>query len=135
MEMDLAAVTVLLEIDAGEGERSSDAVGMDLRIRGHIHTSQVFRFHMSVSLGGAFWSGTGGNARLPSGRMARLIASFFGSGLILGRLRGSHGGSGTVGGLLALVISVLLPPVYGRLAALGATIVLGIWSIQALKLG
>ena len=67
--------------------------------------------------------------------MARLIASFFGSGLILGRLRGSHRGSGTVGGLLALLISIPLPPVYGRLAALGATIVLGIWSIQALRLG
>ena len=67
--------------------------------------------------------------------MARLIASFFGSGLILGRLRGSHRGSGTVGGLLALGISILLPPVYGRLAALGATIVLGIWSIHALRLG
>jgi phosphatidylglycerophosphatase A len=67
--------------------------------------------------------------------MARLIASFFGSGLILGRVRGSHRGSGTVGGALALAVSLLVPPVYGRLAALGATIVLGIWSIQALKLG
>ena len=67
--------------------------------------------------------------------MARLIASFFGSGLILGRVRGSHRGSGTVGGALALAISLLLPPVYGRVAALGAAIVLGVWSIQALKLG
>lgn len=67
--------------------------------------------------------------------MARLIASFFGSGLILGRVRGSHRGSGTVGALLALVISFLVPPVYGRLAALGGAIVLGFWSIQALKLG
>jgi phosphatidylglycerophosphatase A len=67
--------------------------------------------------------------------MARLIASFFGSGLILGRVRGSHRGSGTVGSLLALAISLLVPPVYGRLAALGAAIVLGILSIQALKLG
>ena len=67
--------------------------------------------------------------------MARLIASFFGSGLILGRVRGSHRGSGTVGGALALAISLLLSPVYGRVAALGAAIVLGVWSIQALKLG
>ena len=67
--------------------------------------------------------------------MARLIASFFGTGLILGRVRGSHRGSGTVGSLLALAISLLVPAVYGRLAALGAAIVLGIWSIQALKLG
>ena len=67
--------------------------------------------------------------------MARLIASFFGSGLILGRVRGSHRGSGTVGALLALAISLLVPSVYGRLIALGATIVLGLWSIQVLKLG
>ena len=67
--------------------------------------------------------------------VARLIASFFGSGLLLGRIRGSHRGSGTVGGALALVVSLLLPPLYGRLTALGATIVLGIWSIQALRLG
>ena len=67
--------------------------------------------------------------------MARLIASFFGSGLILGRVRGSHRGSGTVGALLALAISLLVPSVYGRLIALGATTVLGLWSIQALKLG
>jgi phosphatidylglycerophosphatase A len=67
--------------------------------------------------------------------MARLIASFFGTGLILGRVRGSHRGSGTVGSLLALAISLLVPTVYGRLTALGAAIVLGIWSIQALKLG
>ena len=67
--------------------------------------------------------------------MARLIASFFGSGLLLGRIRGSHRGSGTVGGALALVVALFLPPLYGRLTALGATMVLGIWSIQALKLG
>ena len=67
--------------------------------------------------------------------MARLVASFFGSGLILGRLRGSHRGSGTVGGALALAIALLVPPVYGRLTALGGAIVLGIWSINALKLG
>ena len=67
--------------------------------------------------------------------MARVIASFFGSGLILGRIRGSHRGSGTVGSLVALAISLLVPSVYGRLTALGVTIVLGIWSLQALKLG
>ena len=55
--------------------------------------------------------------------------------MILGRVRGSHRGSGTVGGLLALAISLLVPPVYGRLAVLGATIVLGVWSINALRLG
>ena len=64
-----------------------------------------------------------------------MVASFFGSGLILGRLRGSHRGSGTVGGALALAIALLVPPVFGRLTALGLAIVLGIWSIDALKLG
>lgn len=83
----------------------------------------------------ALWPGAAAFARLPSRLMAHLIASFFGSGLILGRVRGSHRGSGTVGALLALAISLLIPPIYGRMAALGATIVLGIWSIQALRLG
>ena len=81
------------------------------------------------------WSESGAFAQLPSTPMARLLASFFGSGLILGRIRGSHRGSGTVGALLALAISLPLPPVYGRLTALGASIVLGIWSIQKLMLG
>jgi phosphatidylglycerophosphatase A len=67
--------------------------------------------------------------------MARLVASFFGSGLILGRIRGSHRGSGTVGALFALVVSLWLPAVYGRMLALGLAIVLGIWSIRALRLG
>ena len=67
--------------------------------------------------------------------MARWVASFLGSGLLLGRLRGSHRGSGTVGALVALGISLLIPPVYGRILALGVAIVLGIWSIQALRLG
>lgn len=40
--------------------------------------------------------------------MARLIASFFGTGLILRRVRGDDMGSGTVGALLALGIAVLL---------------------------
>jgi phosphatidylglycerophosphatase A len=34
-----------------------------------------------------------------------------------------------------LAIALLVPPVYGRLTALGGAIVLGIWSISALKLG
>lgn len=40
--------------------------------------------------------------------MRRVIASWFGSGLILGRLRGSDTGSGTVGALLAFVMSMAL---------------------------
>ncbi len=40
--------------------------------------------------------------------MARLIASFLGTGLILRRLRGADIGSGTVGALFALGLSLLL---------------------------
>lgn len=38
--------------------------------------------------------------------MRRLLASWFGTGLILGRIRGSDDGSGTVGSLLALAIAL-----------------------------
>lgn len=38
--------------------------------------------------------------------MARILASFFGTGLILRRLRGADMGSGTVGGAFALVIAL-----------------------------
>lgn len=37
--------------------------------------------------------------------MHRLVASWFGTGLILGRLRGSDSGSGTVGALFAAVVA------------------------------
>ena len=40
--------------------------------------------------------------------MARLLASWFGCGLLLRRLRGVDDGSGTVGGLVALVPALLL---------------------------
>lgn len=40
--------------------------------------------------------------------MARILASFFGTGLILRHLRGADIGSGTVGGAFALVIALLL---------------------------
>ncbi len=43
-------------------------------------------------------------------RVRRLLASWFGTGLILGRLRGSDAGSGTVGSLAALVIVLLIRP-------------------------
>lgn len=43
--------------------------------------------------------------------MARLVASFFGTGLILRRLRDDDTGSGTVGGLFALLLALALYPV------------------------
>jgi phosphatidylglycerophosphatase A len=79
--------------------------------------------------------GAGGLCLFTLSVVARFIASFFGTGLILGRVRGSHRGSGTIGAIAALAISLLVPSVYGRMTALGATIVLGIWSINALELG
>lgn len=62
--------------------------------------------------------------------MHRFVASWFGSGLILGRLRGSHSGSGTVGAALALAMSLLIGR-WGWPAQAAATVVvigLSIWS-------
>lgn len=42
--------------------------------------------------------------------MARLIASFFGTGLILRRVRGRDIGSGTVASLFALVVAIAAQP-------------------------
>lgn len=61
--------------------------------------------------------------------MARFIASFFGSGWIFGKLRGSDAGSGTLASITALGIALLVPPVYGRIVALGVVILLGVWSV------
>ncbi len=55
--------------------------------------------------------------------MTRLLASWFGSGLILGRLRGSDAGSGTLASLVTLPISLLLGHYGGWAAQAGAAIV------------
>lgn len=65
--------------------------------------------------------------------MRRTIASFFGSGLILGRLRGSDLGSGTVGSAVALPLSLLLGDRLGWGAQLGAAVVaavVGLWACR-----
>ncbi|MDX1448288.1 MAG: phosphatidylglycerophosphatase A [Acidimicrobiia bacterium] len=62
--------------------------------------------------------------------MHRLIASWFGTGLILARVRGSHAGSGTVGAALALAMSLVLHR-WGwavQAAAAAAAIGLSVWS-------
>jgi phosphatidylglycerophosphatase A len=67
--------------------------------------------------------------------MHRLVASFFGSGLLLGRIRGSDAGSGTVAGLIALPISLWLGSRFGWQAQLmGAAIltVAALWSAKTL---
>ncbi len=53
--------------------------------------------------------------------MDRMLASWFGSGLILRHVRGSDAGSGTVGGLVALVPALLLARV-GWIAQLAAAL-------------
>jgi phosphatidylglycerophosphatase A len=62
----------------------------------------------------------------------RLVASWFGTGLILGRLRGSDAGSGTVGAAFAMPVWWLLSP-FGWPAQAGAVLVvvgLSLWSVR-----
>jgi phosphatidylglycerophosphatase A len=61
--------------------------------------------------------------------VARLFASFFGTGLIPRKVRGADAGAGTVASLVAFGIGQLLPPLWGRLTALGVCILLGAWAI------
>ena len=65
----------------------------------------------------------------------RLVASWFGTGLILGRIRGSDLGSGTVGSLFAFPIALAIGAWWGWIAQLLAAIVvigLSVWSTTAL---
>jgi len=67
--------------------------------------------------------------------MHRLVASFFGSGLLLGRIRGSDAGSGTFGALIAFLISLWAGSRYGWQAQLGGAVVLtlaSLWSTRPL---
>lgn len=67
--------------------------------------------------------------------MGRVIASFFGSGLLLRRIRGADEGSGTVASLLALGVALLIQPWWGRALALIITIGLGLWAIRSINIG
>ncbi len=64
--------------------------------------------------------------------MHRLVASWFGSGLLLGRLRGSHVGSGTVGAAFALPVAWWLNGIGWWACLLGAGVVtaLSLWSAR-----
>ena len=67
---------------------------------------------------------------LRSAPMARLLASWFGSGLILGRIRGSDAGSGTVGSVAAFGLVLVLAP-HGWVSQLSAAVIvtlLSVWS-------
>ena len=63
--------------------------------------------------------------------MRRLIASWFGSGLILGRIRGDHSGSGTVGAVVAFALALVIGElfgVWGQVAGLFAVTAASLWS-------
>ena len=67
--------------------------------------------------------------------MHRLVASFFGSGLLLRRIRGSDAGSGTLGGLVALPFTLWAGSRWGWQAQLGGGIALtlaALWSTRTL---
>ncbi|MEX1124904.1 MAG: phosphatidylglycerophosphatase A [Acidimicrobiia bacterium] len=67
--------------------------------------------------------------------MHRLVATFFGSGLLLHRIRGSDAGSGTVGALVALPFSLWAGSRLGWQAQLSGAVILtlaSLWSTRPL---
>lgn len=66
--------------------------------------------------------------------MAKLFASWFGTGLILGKMRDSDSGSGTVASLATYPIAVLIGfwSVWAQIAAIVIVTGLAIWSIRPL---
>lgn len=71
----------------------------------------------------------------PPPLMARIIASFLGSGLLLRRSRGTDEGSGTVAGLVALGIALLVQPWWGRLLGFVVCLLAGLWALRSLVPG
>jgi phosphatidylglycerophosphatase A len=67
--------------------------------------------------------------------MHRVLASWFGTGLILGRLRGNDLGSGTVGAVFALPVALLIGEWsgwQGQLVAAVTVVALSLWSVRPL---
>jgi len=67
--------------------------------------------------------------------MPRLLASWFGTGLILGGLRGSHNGSGTVAGVLTLPLALAIGVRWGWAAQLASAVgvaLVGMWAVRQL---
>lgn len=62
----------------------------------------------------------------------RLVASWFGSGLVLGAVRGDHAGSGTIGAAVALPLAWWLNTFGWWACAIGAVVVTGlsVWSAR-----
>lgn len=66
-------------------------------------------------------------------RMHRVVASWFGTGLILGRVRGSDLGSGTLGSLFALPIAVLVGETLGWPWQIAAAVLVTVASVWAAR--
>ncbi len=65
--------------------------------------------------------------------MHLLVASWFGTGLILEKIRGSDAGSGTVASLFAAVIALFIGSRFGWVAQIVATVIiilLSVWSAR-----
>lgn len=121
MHMDLAPIRVLFGVKSADNEGHSHPIGVNLGVGGNGEKGEILRLH-----GWPLWR----QADVYAAAVARLLASFFGSGLVLGRMRGSDAGSGTIASLLALGISFLLQPVWGRLAAFAITFAFGYWAVN-----
>ena len=69
--------------------------------------------------------------------MQRFVASSFGSGLLLGRLRGSDSGSGTIGALVAIPPALLAREggLIAQVALVAALIGAGLWAIRPFAAG
>ncbi len=65
--------------------------------------------------------------------MPRLIASFFGTGLILRQIRGADIGSGTVGGFFAAVMGFWIAQTGGPWWVLAAAVVVGVVGTAAVN--
>ncbi|HEU5113062.1 MAG TPA: phosphatidylglycerophosphatase A [Acidimicrobiia bacterium] len=63
--------------------------------------------------------------------MHRILASLFGAGLILRKVRGSDAGSGTIGGLVALPFALLVGETWGWPGQLVATVLVTAAAIWA----
>lgn len=64
--------------------------------------------------------------------MSRVVASWFGTGLILRRVRGSDPGSGTVASLFTFPMAILAGTIWGwpaQLILLGVTVAGGYWAL------
>ena len=76
------------------------------------------------------WSGTRPGGNLDRTAAVKLLASWFGTGLVLRRWRGSDAGSGTLGALLALAMAMALGALgwWAQAAAAVAVVGMSVWA-------